>query len=363
MNSYIHDGAVQEPIPDFAFGWRPFANRDLIRINARGATKAGTLVIDPWTQRWIVAEEPVVRLLELADGVTRFSQILRDLYSNVASKHPKLGYAALAQQLAEHGLLFNCRESHRDAGGPVYNESMRVGIHLEVTNACNMTCEHCYVASGKKLADELSLDEIKLTVDMLPAFTGKRIALSGGEPAVRKDIAEIIDYCVLARGHDVDLYTNGKKFPRVLAEHIRDINRRSQRNVRIQVSLEGATAATNDAVRGSGSWTAAQATLDMFGELGLNRNVVLFVCLTRDNIGELDQIIKLAEERDVGMLVFSQWQKQGNASNTPWESLAPDVANWVEAGEKVLAYRSPRLTGFRELLRRSVKRSCGAILA
>jgi len=332
----------QEEIPEFAYSWRPFACREMIYINAHSPRGRATLVVDPWNQRWIIGNDSVVQLLKRANGVTRFSALMRELLSTPEIVPPQTGYAALAQELSTAGLLFNCRDSHAASGGPVYNASPMTGLHLEVTNACNMTCEHCYVSSGHKLANELTLEEIRATIDMLPPFTGKRIALSGGEPAARKDLASIIDYC-LERGHDVDVYTNGKKFPRRLADFIVERNRTSTRTVRVQLSLEGATETTNDAVRGRGSFKYALETLSLFQEIGLNRHVVIFVCITAHNIHELEAIVRLGEQYDVGMVVFSQWQKQGNASAIPWEGIAPSTEDWVKAGEFVLKYKNPRL--------------------
>lgn len=337
-------GAIgaEEEIPEYAYSWRPFACREMLYIDARSPAGSATFIVDPWNQHWLIARQPVVALLKRADGLTRFSQLLRELRGTPGLAPPPQGYVALAAELAELGLLFNCRESHAASGGPVYNASPLVGMHLEVTNACNMTCEHCYVSSGHKLQNELSLDEVKAIIDMLPPFTGKRIALSGGEPAARKDLDQIITYCV-ERGHDVDVYTNGKRFPRRLAQHIYNLNERSTRSVRIQVSLEGATPATNDAIRGQGSFAHALETLTMLKEIGIQQKVVLFVCLTAHNILELEELVRLAERFDVGMLVFSQWQKQGNAANVPWSSLAPSDEDWVRAGEFILNYENPRL--------------------
>jgi radical SAM protein with 4Fe4S-binding SPASM domain len=178
---------------------------------------------------------------------------------------------------------------------------------------------------------------------MLPPFSGKRIAISGGEPAVRRDCAQILEHCAVTCGHDVDLYTNGKRFPERLAKRVMEINEGPGGHVNIQMSLEGADAETNDRVRGQGSFDYAMKSLAMFMRLGLNRSTVLFVCITKDNIAQVDALIALAERFDVAALAFSQWQRQGNAAGTPWASIAPTTEEWVEAGEKLLAYDNPRL--------------------
>jgi radical SAM protein with 4Fe4S-binding SPASM domain len=100
---------------------------------------------------------------------------------------------------------------------------------------------------------------------------------------------------------------------------------------------------THDLVRGANAFEDAMESLAMFRAVGLAPNTVLFVCLTKANIDEVDDLIALAEEYEVGMLVFSQWQRQGNAANTPWASIAPSTEQWVATGEKIMAYKHPRL--------------------
>lgn len=332
-----------EPVPDYAYTWRPYANEAMIYKPVETPRGQAVFTIDPWTQRWVLVQEPVPSLLKLADGRRRLSEIIRTLSADPNLTAPASGYAQAATELSEVGILFNSQVEHKASGAPVYNKADPVGMHLEITNACNMTCTHCYVSSGTKLPGEMTLEEIFRTIDMIPPFSGKRIAISGGEPAVRKECAEILEYCTLRCGHDVDLYSNGMKFPRKLAERILEINRLGGAQIRIQISLEGATPRTNDMVRGKGSFDAVIKSLDMLKQVGLNRSIVLFVCLTNHNIREVDDLIKLAEDYDVAMLVFSQWQRQGNASNTPWASIAPTTETWVGIGERLLKYHNPRL--------------------
>lgn len=67
------------------------------------------------------------------------------------------------------------------------------------------------------------------------------------------------------------------------------------------------------------------------------------MCITKANVRELDAIIRLAEDLDIADLKFSQWQRQGNAADTPWQSIAPSTEEWVASGNKLLQYDNPRL--------------------
>jgi len=330
-------------IPEYAYLWRPYADPEMIYKQVRDRhSRNWTFAIDPSTQDWLLLQPPAPMVLKLADGKRRFSEIMR----RVEPGFEQVDLPDLARQLVLGGLLYDGKEEHQVKSRPVYNKSDVVGMHIEITNACNMTCTHCYVASGNPLPNEMSLDEIRKTIDLLPPFSGKRVAISGGEPIVRRGCMDIVEYCTLECGHDVDLYTNGRKFPEKFARRIIEVNAQGRGQVRVQLSLEGASALTHELVRGAGSFEDALESLRLFRRVGLNRSTVLFVCLTKANIHELDDVIRLAEDHDVAMLVFSQWQRQGNASGTPWAEIAPSVDEWVAAGEKLLAYENPRLQVF-----------------
>jgi radical SAM protein with 4Fe4S-binding SPASM domain len=323
-------------IPDFAYGWRPFAASNMIfkQIETRSGDHRN-FVIDPGTQHWAIVDQEAERVLRAADGKTRYAEMIRK--GMVADPEQ------LANELIQAGVIYNTKAEHDELSVDVYNSCEPVGLHIEITNACNMTCTHCYVASGVKLPNEMSDEEVFAAIDMLSPFSGKRIAISGGEPIVRRGCMEIVEYAALRCGHDVDLYTNGRKFPRKFAERIREINGAGMGNVRLQLSLEGATSVTHDLVRGTGAFDDAMESLQLFSDAGLAPSTVLFVCLTKANIDDVDDLIRLAEDSGVGMLVFSQWQRQGNAAGTPWASIAPTTEQWVSVGEKLLRYRNPKL--------------------
>lgn len=63
-------------------------------------------------------------------------------------------------------------------------------VILSVTNSCPYKCEFCYnrFFSGQ----ELSLDEIKSALKELEELGAHRVSISGGEPLLRADLAEII---------------------------------------------------------------------------------------------------------------------------------------------------------------------------
>lgn len=85
---------------------------------------------------------------------------------------------------------------------------------FEVTFKCNHNCLYCYnVWKSPKVryptSDELSTEQIKSLVLKLKKQTKiKYLAISGGEPLLREDIAEIIKFCSDNR-IETNLLTNG----------------------------------------------------------------------------------------------------------------------------------------------------------
>lgn len=79
-------------------------------------------------------------------------------------------------------------------------------ISWSLTNRCNHHCEYCGI--WKMKTNELNTEEVFFVIDELSQCGNKAIAFTGGEPLIRDDIAEIIDYCFY-KGIYTKLTTNG----------------------------------------------------------------------------------------------------------------------------------------------------------
>lgn len=116
-------------------------------------------------------------------------------------------------------------------------------VRLSVTDRCDLRCRYC-MAEDMTFAPRpelLTFAEIEVLVDALIARGVRRVRLTGGEPLVRRDVADLIDRLGSRVGQGLDeltLTTNGTQLAR-LAERIRAAGVR-----RINVSLD-----TLDAVR------------------------------------------------------------------------------------------------------------------
>lgn len=89
-------------------------------------------------------------------------------------------------------------------------------LRLSVTDVCNFRCNYClpqgYQGQGQK--DFLSVKELGTVVAAFAGLGTRKVRLTGGEPSLRKDLAEIIATCRATPGiEQVALTTNGFKLP------------------------------------------------------------------------------------------------------------------------------------------------------
>lgn len=79
---------------------------------------------------------------------------------------------------------------------------------VEITNLCNLTCEHCYAWSGPKRRAEIKTQEILDLLDTFDEMGVLQVFLTGGEVFAHRDALQIIQH---ARGKSfsTQIFTNG----------------------------------------------------------------------------------------------------------------------------------------------------------
>ncbi len=203
----------------------------------------------------------------------------------------------------------------------------------ELTYACNLACIHCLSSSGRRDPGELSTAEAKVVVDELAKLQVFYVNIGGGEPTIRPDFFEIIEYCV-ASGVGVKFSTNGSRIDQAAAQRLAGSD-----YVDIQISLDGANRETNDAVRGDGSWDMAIRAMDNlkaanFGQFKIS------VVMTRHNVSQLDDFEALAATYGAE-LRLTRLRPAGRGADT-WDQLHPtnaqqrELYNWIITRPNVL---------------------------
>lgn len=159
-----------------------------------------------------------------------------------------------------------------------------VAATLELTRRCNLRCVHCYLGDQAKQhrLRELELDTgaVKSALTEWSAAGCLYLTLTGGEPMVRPDFAEIYRHA-RELGMVVSVFCNGTRITDDIVALFRDFPPR-----KVEISLYGATAKTHEAVtRIPGSYAQAWAGIRRLREGGAR--VVLKTVLMNVNQNEL----------------------------------------------------------------------------
>ena len=206
----------------------------------------------------------------------------------------------------------------------------------ELTYACNLECIHCLSSSGRRDPRELTTDQCIAVLDELRELQVFYINIGGGEPMVRRDFFEIIEHAV-SNGIGVKFSTNGAFIDPVNARRLAAMD-----YLDIQISLDGADAATNDPVRGVGSYDTAITAMNNLRDAGFGQ-FKISVVVTRHNVDQLDDFKALADSYGA-QLRITRLRPAGRGADT-WHQLHPTNAQQRQIYEWLLAHGENVLTG------------------
>jgi mycofactocin radical SAM maturase len=206
----------------------------------------------------------------------------------------------------------------------------------ELTYACNLACVHCLSSSGRRDPRELSTAECKAVIDELERMQVFYVNIGGGEPTVRADFWELLDY---ATEHHVGVKfsTNGVKITPEVAARLA-----ASDYVDVQISLDGATEEVNDAVRGSGSYDTALRAMRNLRDVGFGQ-FKISVVMTRHNVGQLDEFKAIADSFGA-QLRITRLRPSGRGADV-WDELHPTADQQRELYDWLLAHGEDVLTG------------------
>jgi [mycofactocin precursor peptide]-tyrosine decarboxylase / 3-amino-5-[(4-hydroxyphenyl)methyl]-4,4-dimethylpyrrolidin-2-one synthase len=206
----------------------------------------------------------------------------------------------------------------------------------ELTYACNLACVHCLSSSGRRDPNELSTEECLRIVDELREMQVFYVNIGGGEPTVRKDFWEIVDYAT-ANSVGVKFSTNGSRITAEVAERLA-----ASDYIDVQISIDGATAEVNDAVRGAGSFATATAAMERLAEAGFG-GFKLSVVATRQNAAQLDAFKAIADRYEA-QLRLTRLRPSGRGADV-WDELHPTADQQRQIYDWLLAHGEEVLTG------------------
>jgi len=181
------------------------------------------------------------------------------------------------------------------------------------TYKCNFRCPYCEASAGSPAENELTTEEARNFIDDLARMKVRRLAISGGEPLVRGDIADLMTY---ANGMDISLglVTNGYHVEEMWHEL------KSLRYFFYFTSIDGLEE-YNDRVRGKqGAFKHALRGLELFESIRVKTRMINTV-VTPQNIAMLDEMLKIFSESAATRWVLTPTASVGRAAHDNQYSL------------------------------------------
>ncbi|WP_027721405.1 heme b synthase [Maridesulfovibrio zosterae] len=199
-------------------------------------------------------------------------------------------------------------------------------IAWEITRSCNLACKHCRAeAHPEPYPGELSTEEAKALIDTFPETGNPIIIFTGGEPLMRHDVFELVEYaktkdlrCVMAPNGTLLTAENSVKLKEVGIE-------------RCSISIDAAQAEYHDEFRGEvGAFDKAMQGIQYLKDAGIEFQINTTV--TRNNLHMFKEIFHLAKDLGASAWHIFLLVPTGRASELGAEVISADeyeeVLNW-----------------------------------
>ena len=203
-------------------------------------------------------------------------------------------------------------------------ENNRFNFQWHITEKCNLRCTHCYQEDYSSVG-EMSFEELRCVSDKLIQALSKwnkkgKIAITGGEPFVKKELFPLLEYLNESpQIANIYILSNGTLIDEKICKEIGNIKKVS----RVQISLDGASARTHNAIRGKGTFEKAIEAIKLLNNhTNHGIKVNLMFTLQRCNREDIPALFDLAIENKINSLLVERFVPCGSGKQIESEMLS-----------------------------------------
>jgi len=174
-------------------------------------------------------------------------------------------------------------------------------IWASITSSCNFRCRHCTLRHSQNY--ELMFEEWKHIISKFRSWLGPLyLSVTGGEPLLRKDALDIIDYSNKI-GIITELATNSYLVDKNIAEKIIKIELD-----KLRISVDG-IGKTHDHIRGvKGAFDRIEKSIKYINSMKQRHGsekpkIYLGTTIMKCNLDEITEIVKFAEKNDCSVFL------------------------------------------------------------
>jgi len=197
-----------------------------------------------------------------------------------------------------------------------------VNVMISVTNSCQSNCSYCEISTLKQR--EMTTDEILMLIDQIRQAGCERISLWGGEPLMRKDIAQVIRYAK-SKGMYVTMDSNGFAVP----EHLDDIRELDV----LLISFDGKKK-NHDLNRVPGGFDKVMAAIRAARQV---LPIFTITVLTKNNIDDIRFILETAQTEGFSCLFQLLYHNPSEAGET--SQLLPSKKEHQDALDRLIDFK------------------------
>jgi len=239
----------------------------------------------------------------------------------------------------------------------VFKKRFPLAVGWDITYRCNLQCKYC--GAWEKKVKELDTKTVLSVIDDLSTMGTKVMKFSGGEPLLREDLGEIIDFCKRKKMR-VLINSNGTLFEKEFWKIIKADE--------VEISLDGPRD-IHDAIRGRGVHDKVIKAIEICKDA--NMNLVLCTVISKFNISHIPYMLDIAKKYKIGIYFQPADQNLSTNSCKDIRSLfSPDEKDYKKVinfliEEKLKGYEfiSHSITGLKHLYHWPNHRNIGCLVS
>ncbi|MCA9549406.1 MAG: radical SAM protein [Myxococcales bacterium] len=195
---------------------------------------------------------------------------------------------------------------------------------------CNLRCQHCFISCGpdNHRLGMMSLEQVLGYLEEARDLGVREYYFTGGEPFMNRELVPMLAQA-LAQG-PTSVLTNGVLIKAETAAKLRGLQDGSEYSFDLRISMDGYDAATNDPIRGAGTFERIMQGILRLAEAGLNPVITVTEALpdaqTREGRGRFLEFLRRAGLTQPRLKILPLLRMGAEAGRqrgyAPWESLA-----------------------------------------
>jgi radical SAM protein with 4Fe4S-binding SPASM domain len=310
-------------------------DKTLLRAPAFTVERAGGAVIalNPAAPHWVATDERGLRILAHLDGRTPLGDVTRAYAAEAGVDLARawLHVETFARDALRQGFVSTDGAAPAPyLGRAAYLRTDRLAeLWLHVNDFCNLACAHCLVSSGPERTQGLPTEILLDAIDQAGALGVTRFFFTGGEPLARPDWLDLARGVLDRDGRDLVIMTNGTLFGGGRLDALAAL---PADRLRLQISLDGSSAAVNDPIRGEGTFDRVVAGVR--AAVGRGLRPTLTMTILRHTLDDVERFVRFASALGVRNVHLLWPHRRGRVLTGPFAVLpsAPEILDAVRRG-------------------------------